>query len=275
MFQVGCHLSNAQGYKRMGEDALRIGANVFQYFSRTPKENGRISPADAAALRDIARQNKFGPLLVHAPSALNPCAKDGQTRELAATIVEEDLAVLEKHLPGGLYVFHPGNHMGQGVQAGIAFIAKMLDSILSADQSTMVLLETMSGKSTEVGARFEELQEILNRTTCKKRMGVCLNICRVYAAGYDIVHDLDGVLQQFDDTVGLGRLYAVHLQDNKSPFASRKDRPAKLGAGSIGLDAVFRIINHPILRGLPFYLETPNDLPGYAREIKLLRQARH
>lgn len=275
MFQVGCHLSNAQGYKRMGEDALRIGANVFQCFSRNPKESGRIDPADAAALRNIAQQNKFGPLLIHAPSTLNPCAKDVQTRELAATIVGEDLAALEKHLPGGFYVFHPGNHMGQGLETGIAFITDMLDAILRADQSTMVLLETMPGKSSEIGARFEELREILNRTACKNRMGVCLDICRLYAAGYDIVHDLDGVLQQFDDTVGLGRLYAVHLQDSRTPFASRKDRPAKLGAGSIGLDAVYRIINHPVLRGLPFYLETPNDLPGHAREIKLLRQARH
>ncbi len=278
MFQIGCHLSSAQGFRRMGAEALRIGANVVQFFSRNPRGGAARSPdpADAAALRDLARAGRFGPLMVHAPYTLNLCAKDPKVRDFALSVLREDLTALETGvLPGDLYVLHPGNHMGRGSETGIALIAQSLNAVLLPDQTTRVLLETMSGKGTEVGARFEELREILDRVDCKNRVGVCLDTCHVYAAGYDIVHDPDTVLERFDTVVGLGRLYAVHLQDSLTPLASRKDRHARIGEGRMGVDAVVRIINHPVLRGLPFCLETPNDPPGHAREIKLLREARH
>ncbi len=278
MFQIGCHLSSAQGFRRMGEEALRIGANVVQFFSRNPRSGAARSPdpADAAALRDLARAGKFGPLMVHAPYTLNPCAGNPRIRDFALTVLREDLAALEAgDLPGDLYVLHPGNHMGRGTETGIELIAQALNAVLRPDQKVRVLLETMSGKGTETGSRFEELREILDRVACKNRVGVCLDTCHVYAAGYDIVHDPDTVLERFDAVVGLSRLYAVHLQDSLTPLASRKDRHARIGEGCMGLDAVVRIINHPVLRGLPFCLETPNDPPGHAREIKLLRQARH
>ena len=276
MLQVGCHLSSAQGYEHMGKDALRIGANVFQYFSRNPRGSAakRTDPDDAAALVNLKREHKFGPLLVHAPYTLNPAAKDIQLRDFAYMVTSEDLKPLEQYLPDNYYVFHPGSHMGQGMQTGIKLIADLLDKILSPAQSTTVLLETMSGKGTEVGSRFEELHEILQRTEHRDKVGICLDTCHVFSAGYDIAHDLDGVLKEFDAKLGLHNLRAVHLNDSLTPFASHKDRHARLGEGTLGPDVFFKIINHPLLCDLPFYLETPNDLPGYAREIKMLKQAR-
>jgi len=273
MFNIGCHLSVSNGFEHMGKEALTIGANTFQYFSRNPRGSKvkKIDREDVDALIKIMAENKFRVILAHAPYTLNPCSADLKVREFADIVLKEDLENME-YLPDNLYNFHPGSHLGQGAAEGIRLIAGLLNKTMKADQSTTVLLETMSGKGSEVGSSFEELKEIIDRTDLTDKIAVCLDTCHVYSAGYDIVKDLDGVLEQFDRIIGLNKLKAVHLNDSMTPFASRKDRHAPIGEGTIGLKAIASIINHPALCRLPFYLETPNDLDGYAREIKLLKE---
>lgn len=258
----------------MGDEALSIGANTFQFFTRNPRGSKvkKMDEKDAAALVTLAREHQFAPLLGHAPYTLNACAADPHIREFAHMVITDDLANME-YLPNNLYTLHPGSHVGQGVETGIDQIVQLLNDALRPEQTTLVLLETMSGKGSEVGSSFEEIRQILGRTALADKMGVCLDTCHVYSAGYDIVNDLDGVLTQFDNIVGLDKLKAIHLNDNMNPYASRKDRHAKIGEGTLGMEAIVRIINHPRLRELPFYLETPNELPGYAGEIKLLKAA--
>ena len=272
MLYIGCHLSSSKGFAAMGRQALELGANTFQFFTRNPRGSRAkdLDPADAAALRDLLARHGFGPIVAHAPYTLNLCGAEEKNRIFARETMADDLARLE-HVPGQYYNFHPGSHVGQGIDAGMALIVELLDAILRPEQTTRVLLETMSGKGTEVGSRFEELGHILRSVSLGDKMGVCLDTCHVYSAGYDIVNDLDGVLEQFDRHVGLGKLYAIHLNDSLMPFASRKDRHARIGEGTLGTETFRRIVNHPALRRLPMLLETPNELPGYAAEIALLR----
>ncbi len=274
MLHIGCHLSSSKGFLHMGEEALSIGANTFQFFTRNPRGSKakKMDVQDAQALVDLTRQHNFAPIIGHAPYTLNPCAADLHVREFAHMVMAEDLANLE-YLPGVLYNFHPGNHVGQGVETGIELVAELLNASLRPQQHTLMLLETMSGKGTEVGSSFEEIAAILDRVELQDKTGVCLDTCHIYAAGYDIVDHLDDVLESFDKTIGLSRLMAVHLNDSLTPFASRKDRHTNIGQGTIGLDAMVRFINHPRLRHLPFCLETPGDLTVYAEEIKLLKDA--
>ena len=276
VFYIGCHLSFAKGYESMGVQALEIGANAFQYFSRNPRGGAakEFDKSDAGKLLDIAARNGFAPFLVHAPYTFNPCSADAGLRDFARKAMCEDL-LRQQNLPGSYYNFHPGSHVGQGAEKGISMIAELLNEILLPEQSCVVLLETMSGKGSEVGASFGEIAEIMERVKLNRKLGVCLDTCHVYSAGYDIVKNLDGVLEEFDSKIGLERLKAVHLNDSMTPFNFRKDRHAKIGEGTIGLDAIARIINHPKLSSLPFYLETPNELSGYAREIALLRSLRN
>ena len=274
MLYIGCHLSSAKGYRHMGEEALKIGASTFQFFTRNPRGSKakKMDVQDAQALMDLVRQHNFAPIIAHAPYTLNPCAADPRVREFARLVVTEDLANLE-YLPGVLYNFHPGNHVGQGVETGLELVAGLLNETLRPQQTTTVLLETMSGKGTEVGSSFEEIAAILERVELQDKVGVCLDTCHVYAAGYDIVNDLEDVLESFDKTIGLSRLKAVHLNDSLNPLASRKDRHTNIGQGTIGLEAIVNFINHPRLRHLPFCLETPGDLTVYAEEIRLLKDA--
>lgn len=273
MFNIGCHLSASKGFMHMGEEALSIGADTFQFFSRNPRGGKAkdIDEKDISTFLDLAEKNNLTTILAHAPYTLNACSADEKIRNFAIEIMKDDLARME-YVPNNLYNFHPGSHVGQGIDAGIDYIVNMLNTILMPEQTTTVLLETMAGKGTEVGRSFEELKQILDRVTLSGKMGVCLDTCHVYDAGYDIVNDLDGVLEKFDRIIGLDRLYAIHLNDSKNPFSSHKDRHEKIGKGSIGLEAITRIINHPKLRDLPFFLETPNELPGYAEEIALLKK---
>ncbi len=272
MLTIGCHLSSAKGYLAMGRQAEALDANTFQFFTRNPRGSKAkpVNEADMEAYASFARQRSIGPLVAHAPYTLNPASADPGLRDFALRVMSEDLATLEK-LPSVYYNFHPGCHVGQGVEVGIAWIAQALNRLLTPEQHTMVLLETMSGKGSEVGSSFEELSEIIRRVDHGDKLGVCLDTCHVYSAGYDIRNDLDGVLEQFDKTLGLKRLKAIHLNDSMTPFASRKDRHEKIGQGSLGMAAFEQIMRHPILKMLPFELETPNDLEGYAAEIALLR----
>ena len=270
---IGCHLSSASGFLAMGKDALSIGANVFQFFTRNPR-GGAAKPfdkADAAALVELMKANGFGPALAHAPYTLNPCAADPGLRDYARDVMKDDLWRMD-HFPGAMYNFHPGSHVKQGVERGIELIADHLNAILRPDLKTLVLLETMAGKGSEVGRNFEELRAIIDRVELSDKLGVCLDTCHVHDGGYDIVNRLDWVLEQFDKVIGLKRLHAIHLNDSKNPLASHKDRHEVIGAGFIGLEALVRVVNHPALRDLPFYLETPNELPGYAAEIALMRK---
>jgi deoxyribonuclease-4 len=275
MFTIGCHLSSSGGFLAMGERALQVGANTFQFFTRNPRGSRAkpIDPSDAEALAALMKENRFGTILAHAPYTINPCSKTGRTREFARETMADDLARME-YLPGNLYNFHPGSHTGQGTGAGIEEIADTLNQILREDQHTTVLLETMAGKGTEIGSRFEELAAIIDRVQLKDHVGVCLDTCHVSDAGYDIIHHLDDVLDEFDGVIGLDRLKALHLNDSKNPPGSHKDRHEKIGKGAIGLDAFRRIINHEKLKDLPCFLETPNELSGYAEEIRLLRSMR-
>ena len=275
MFYIGCHLSPSAGWLAMGQTAKAINASTFQFFTRNPRGSRAkaIDPDDAAALAAFLKEHHFGPVVAHAPYTINPCSKDERTREFALQTMADDLLRME-HLPGNYYNFHPGSHTGLGTEAGIALIAETLNTILKPEQSTTVLLETMAGKGTEVGGRFEELREILDRVELLSHMGVCLDTCHVSDAGYDIVGDLDGVLTEFDRCIGLDKLKAIHINDSLNPLGARKDRHAKIGEGFIGTDAFRRIITHPALKDLPFVLETPNELEGYAREIELLRNLR-
>ena len=272
MFHIGCHLSPSAGFLAMGQTAQTMNATTFQFFTRNPRGSKAkaIDPLDAAALMDFMAANGFGKVVAHAPYTINPCSKDERTREFALQTMADDLQRME-HLPGNYYNFHPGSHTGLGTETGIALIADTLNTILAPQQRTTVLLETMAGKGTEVGGRFEELREILDRVELAEHMGVCLDTCHVSDAGYDIVNDLDGVLTEFDRVIGLSRLRAIHINDSLNPLGAHKDRHARIGEGFIGTEAFARIINHPALRNLPFVLETPNELPGYAAEIALLR----
>ena len=272
MLNIGCHLSSSKGFYHMGCEALSIGANTFQFFTRNPRGGSakEIIPEDAEKLNNLIKEKCFAKILAHAPYTLNACAEKTYIREFAYNTMFDDLKRME-FVPGNLYNFHPGSHVGQGVEVGIELISSLLNSILWKEQTTTVLLETMAGKGSEVGGKFEELREIIDRVELSDKMGVCLDTCHVYDGGYDIVNDLDGVLTQFDKVIGLDRLKAIHINDSKNPFRSHKDRHEKIGEGSIGAEAFERIINHPALRDLPFYLETPNELDGYAREIALLK----
>lgn len=272
MLNIGCHLSTTKGFKNMGKEALKINANTFQFFTRNPRGGKAkdIDENDIKALKDIMQENKFVKILAHAPYTLNACSADERTREFAVETMADDLARME-YLPNNLYNFHPGSHVKQGVEVGINYIVDMLNTVLKPEQTTKVLLETMAGKGSEIGRSFEEIAEIISRVNLKEHMGVCLDTCHVYDAGYDIVNDLDGVLEEFDRVIGLDRLHAIHLNDSKNPFKSHKDRHEKIGEGSLGIEAISRIINHPKLKHLPFFLETPNELEGYGKEIEILR----
>lgn len=275
MFKIGCHLSYSKGYVAMGKEAVKIGANTFQFFTRNPR-GGAAKPLDEKDMQayvEFAREHGLGTILAHAPYTLNAAAAKEDLRKFAYEVMKDDLYRLS-FLPGSMYNFHPGSHVKQGIEVGIQLISDHLNRVLEHNVNTTVLLETMAGKGSEVGRSFEEIQEIIEKTERKDMVGVCLDTCHVYDAGYDIVGDLDGVLKEFDTVIGLGRLKAIHLNDSKNPFASHKDRHEKIGEGSIGLEAIERIINHPLLRELPFYLETPNELAGYAREIGLLKECR-
>ena len=273
MFYIGCHLSASDGFLAMGETALSIGANTFQFFTRNPRGSKAkaIDPADVAAFLALAAEHGFGTLVAHAPYTINPCSKDERTREFARMTLADDLRRME-HIPGNVYNFHPGSHTGQGMETGIGQIAETLNAILTPDIRTTVLLETMSGKGSEVGSRFEELREIIDRVELSDKLGVCLDTCHVSDAGYDIADDPDGVLAEFDRVIGLDRLRAVHVNDSLNPVGSHKDRHARIGEGCLGAEALGRVVRHPALQGLPFVLETPNELPGYAREIALLKE---
>lgn len=273
MLRIGCHLSSAKGYLAMGKEAEKIGADTFQFFTRNPRGGNAkdIDPEDVKQFLAFADERGIAPLLAHAPYTLNGCSADEKVRDFAFRTMRDDLDRME-YTPGNLYNFHPGSHVKQGAEVGIEYISLMLNEILTPKQSTTVLLETMAGKGSEVGKEFRELREILDRVTLSDKMGVCLDTCHVWDGGYDIVNRLDEVLTEFDRIVGLGRLRAIHLNDSMNPLGAHKDRHARIGEGCIGLEAMVRIINHPALRDLPFYLETPNDLDGYAREIALLKE---
>ena len=275
MFYIGCHLSASDGFLAMGRTALSIGANTLQFFTRNPRGSKAkaIDPADVAAFLALAAENEFGTLVAHAPYTINPCSKDEHTREFARMTLADDLKRME-HLPGNVYNFHPGSHTGQGMETGIAQIAETLNAILTPGLRTTVLLETMSGKGSEVGSRFEELREIIDRVALSDKLGVCLDTCHVSDAGYDIAGDLDEVLTEFDRVIGLERLKAVHINDSLNPRGTHKDRHARIGEGCLGAEALGRVVRHPALQGLPFVLETPNELAGYAREIALLKALR-
>ena len=273
MLTIGCHLSASDGFLAMGRTALDIGANTFQFFTRNPRGSKAkaIDPDDAAALMALLAENGFGPLVAHAPYTINPCSKTERTREFARMTLADDLKRME-YLPGNYYNFHPGSHTEQGMETGIRQIAETLNAILRPEYRTTVLLETMSGKGSEVGSRFEELREIIDRVELSDKLGVCLDTCHVSDAGYDIADDPDGVLTEFDRVIGLDRLRAVHVNDSLNPVGSHKDRHARIGEGCLGAEALGRVVRHPALQGLPFVLETPNELPGYAREIALLKE---
>lgn len=268
---AGCHLSAAKGYLNMGRTASSIGANTFQFFTRNPRGGKAkdIDEKDVAEFLKYAEENNFGKILAHAPYTLNACAKEERIREFALLTMSDDLKRME-YTPNQMYNFHPGSHVGQGVETGIELISELLNEILEENMTTTVLLETMAGKGSEVGSRFEELRAIIDKVRLSEKLGVCLDTCHVYDAGYDIVNNLDGVLKEFDEIIGLERLKAIHMNDSKNPFASHKDRHEKLGEGSIGLAAFERIINHPLLVGIPIYLETPNELDGYEKEIAII-----
>ncbi|MGN1063671.1 MAG: deoxyribonuclease IV [Alphaproteobacteria bacterium] len=272
MFKIGCHLSAAKGFSDMARQAHKIGANTFQFFTRNPRGGAAkdIDLKDVETFNTLAEQYGLSHFLAHAPYTLNACGADKKVRDFAFQTMADDLKRMEI-IPHSLYNFHPGSHVGQGTEQGIILISEVLNAILTPKQTTTVLLETMAGKGSEIGGRFEELADIISRVKLSDKIGVCLDTCHVYDAGYDIVNDLDGVLDTFDKIIGLSRLHAIHLNDTKNPFTSHKDRHEKLGQGFLGQAVFERIINHPRLQHLPFYLETPNELDGYAAEIKWLK----
>ena len=270
---IGCHLSSAGGFEEMGKNALAIGADTFAFFTRNPRGGASkaVSPEDAERLNNLLVSHDFGKLVAHAPYTLNACSKDAKIRNFAKQCMGEDLQKME-YIPGNYYNFHPGSHVGQGIEAGIDMICEMLNGILKEEQHTTVLLETMAGKGSEVGSRFEELAEIIHRVELSDHIGVCLDTCHVHDAGYDIVNDLDGVLEEFDRVIGLPKLRALHINDSLNPLGSHKDRHARIGEGTIGTEAMLRVLSHPKLQGLPCILETPQkELTGYGAEIAMLR----
>ncbi len=274
MLKIGCHLSSAGGFKKMIEDAISIGANTFQFFTRNPRggKAKQVNESDVADFLRIAKEKNFAKIVAHAPYTLNACSKDEKIRQFALNIMKDDINRME-YVPGNYYNFHPGSHTGQGVDVGIQQISDMLNSIITENQSTVILLETMSGKGSEVGSRFEEIRRIMDKIEIKEKVGVCLDTCHISDAGYDIVNNLDGVIKEFDKVIGIKNLKAVHLNDSKNPVGSKKDRHEKIGLGFLGEEVLKKVINHELLRDLPFILETPNDnLEGYAKEIELLRK---
>lgn len=275
MFRIGSHVSSAKGFLAMGKTAQSIGANTFQFFTRNPRGGAakELNLEDVEAMLVFNRENNIDQLLAHAPYTLNACAKDADLREFVYNTMVDDLRRLE-YIPGAMYNFHPGSHVQQGVAVGIDYIASTLNRVLRQEQSTIVLLETMAGKGSEIGRNFQELRDIIDKVEIKDKIGVCLDTCHVFDGGYDIVNDLENVLQEFDQVIGLGLLKAIHLNDSIHGLNSHKDRHEKIGQGKIGLDTFVAIINHPKLQHLPFFLETPNELEGYAEEIKLLKAAR-
>lgn len=273
MLNIGCHLSLSNGYKAMGEEAISINANTFQFFTRNPRGGTakKLDKKDVDQLSTLMKENNFAPILAHAPYTYNLCSNKPEIREFAYNTMKDDLDRLST-MPCHLYNFHPGSHTGQGVEIGIKQICEALNNLISPNQTTIMLLETMSGKGSEIGKTFEEIAEIIDKVECKEKIGVCLDTCHIFEAGYDIVNDLDAVIEKFDETIGLNYLYAIHLNDSKNPLGAAKDRHEKIGEGSLGLETIKNVINHPKLKNLPFYLETPNELDGYQKEIELLRK---
>lgn len=275
MFTIGCHLSASKGYLAMAKDAVSIGANTFQFFTRNPR-GGQAKPIDEKDIEEFlkfSKENNINIILAHSPYTLNACSADPGLREFAKNTMADDLRRME-YTPGNLYNFHPGSHVKQGVEIGIDYISEMLNEILTKEQTTTVLLETMAGKGSEVGKNFEEIKVIIDKVDLKEKIGVCLDTCHIWDAGYDIVTDFDSVLDEFDNVIGLEKLKAIHLNDSKNDKASHKDRHEKIGEGKIGLEAITKIINNERIKGLPFYLETPNELDGYKKEIELLKEKR-
>ena len=272
MLNIGCHLSISNGFEAIGKQALEIGANTFQFFTRNPRGGSarKIEQADVDALKQLISENSFSQILAHAPYTMNLCSAKPETREFALNTLKDDLQRME-YLPDNLYNFHPGSHTGQGVEKGTEQIISALNEAMFPEMNTTVLLETMAGKGSEIGGKFEELKAIIDGVDYKDKIGVCLDTCHVFDAGYDIVNNLDGVLDKFDRIIGLDRLKAIHINDSMNYLGCHKDRHQKIGEGAIGIDAFKRIVNHPSLKNLPFFLETPNDIDGYAYEIKLLK----
>ena len=270
---LGAHLSSSGGFHKMGKAALAIGANTLQCFVRNPRgaKAKTIDPVDLGKLDALMREHKFGPIIAHAPYIMNACSADEGIRGLAEEMLIGDLKLME-HLPGNYYNFHPGSHVGQGMEVGIKQISDMLNRVLHPNLKTIVLLETMTGKGSEIGGKFEELREIIDRVECKERIGVCLDTCHVWDGGYDVVNDLDGVVTQFDKVIGIEYLKAIHVNDSMNPIGAKKDRHALIGEGYLGLEAIVRVITHPALKHLPFNLETPTEDEGHAKEIALLRE---
>lgn len=275
MFIIGSHLSTSKGYESMGKTAVEMGANTFQFFTRNPRGSKakKIDPVDVEKLMEISKENNFGTLLAHAPYTLNPASAKDNVREFAKITMEDDLLRME-YFPNSYYNFHPGSHTGLGVDKGIEHIIELLNIIMKEDQTTTVLLESMSGKGTEIGSKFEELKRIIDGVELKDKIGVCIDTCHIHEAGYDIINDLDGVLEEFDTLIGLDKLKAVHLNDSKNEKGAKKDRHEKIGEGVLGLETIEKVINHKKLRNLPFFLETPNEIEGYAKEIELLKSLR-
>lgn len=273
MFYIGNHLSASKGYEAMGKQAVKLGGNVFAFFTRNPRggKAKEIKEADVDKYLAYAEEHEFGKLVAHAPYTMNLCAAKEDIRNFSREMIADDMKRME-YTPGNYYNFHPGSHVGQGAEKGIEIIAEALNSILTKEQSTTVLLETMAGKGTEMGRNFQELREIIDRVELKEKLGVCFDTCHVWDGGYDIVNDLDGVLTEFDNVIGLDRLYAVHFNDSMNELGSHKDRHQKIGEGKIGLEALKRVALHPVLAGKPFILETPNDDEGYAKEIAMIKE---
>lgn len=273
MLTIGCHLSASKGYLDMAKTAVKLNANTFQFFTRNPR-GGAAKPIDEEDIKkfhEFAKENGITKILAHAPYTLNACSADESIREFALNTMIDDIRRME-YTPNQMYNFHPGSHVKQGAEVGIQLISDQLNKVIYPEMTTTILLETMAGKGSEVGRTFEEIRQIIDRTELNEKLGVCLDTCHVYDGEYDIVNNLDGVLEEFDKVIGLDRLKAIHINDSKNPFAAHKDRHEKIGEGSIGIEAFERIINHPSLRELPFYLETPNELDGYKEEIELLRR---
>lgn len=275
MFKIGCHLSASKGYVHMAKEILSIGGNTFQFFTRNPRGGTakELDKNDIDKFNKMAKEEGIEVILAHAPYTINVCSADEKIRRFGIETMKDDILRLDL-VDNALYNFHPGSHVSQGVEIGIKFIIDALNEIISENQRTIILLETMAGKGSEIGRNFSEIKQIIDGVVHNEKLGVCLDTCHVYDAGYDIVNDLDAVLDEFDKIIGLGRLKAIHLNDSKNPFESHKDRHEKIGEGSIGVDAFERIINNERLENLPFYLETPNEIDGYQKEIEILKSKR-